>query len=74
MSLLEQNSTKKGRIKIAIELDMGNNRKYEVKAICDNEIYTKKSNSGHHLPDFYYLVSWKCYPKEENIWKPALAI
>ncbi len=40
-----------------IKLDKGNIKEYEVKAICNSEFYAKKSDSSHHLPGLYYLVS-----------------
>lgn len=54
-----------GQVKILIELDKYNSKEYKVEVICDSEIYVKESNSGHLL-DFYYLVLWKVYHKEEN--------
>ena len=59
MSLLKQDTTKKGRVdENAIELDVGNNNsgEYKVEAIWDSAVYAKKSESGH-LPGLYYLVS-----------------
>ena len=48
------------------KLDVGNNEsiEYEVEAICDSAIYIRESAS--YLSGLYYLVSWKCYPEEEN--------
>ena len=40
----------------AIKLDKGNNKEYEVEAIYESEVYAKKLDSGHYLPDLYYLV------------------
>ena len=57
------------------ELDASDNndsRKYKVEAICDSVVYTRESVNP--LPGLYYLVSWKGYPEEENIWEPSLAI
>ena len=55
VSLLEQNTTRKGRVdKKAIELDAGDNEEYEVEAICDNAVYARES--AGHLPGLYYLV------------------
>ena len=68
MSLLEQDTTRKGQVheENVEELDTGDNSgEYEVEAIRDSTVYAKKSKSGH-LPDLYYLVSWKGYPEEEN--------
>ncbi len=46
MLLLEQDTTKKGRVETAIELDKGNSEEYKVKAICDSKVYAKESDSG----------------------------
>ena len=75
VSLLEQDITRKERMydKDGEELNVGGKREYEVEAIRDSAVYAKKSKSGH-LPGLYYLVFWKGYPKEENTWKPILAI
>lgn len=56
MSLLKQDTIKKKQVEIAIELNKNNNKEYKVEAICNSEVYTKKSDSGHHLPDLYYLI------------------
>ena len=47
--------------------------KYKVEAIWDSEVYVRESESGH-LPGFYYLVSWKGYPEEENTWELASVV
>ena len=58
----------------AEELDASNNSgEYEVEAIWDSTVYARKSESGH-LPGLYYLVSWKGYPEEENIWEPISVV
>ena len=61
MSLLEQDTTRKGRVdKNATELaelDAGEDSgEYEVEAILDSAVYTKESESDHLL-GLYYLVS-----------------
>ena len=54
------------------EFDAGNNKEYEVEAIIDSAVYAKEAK--RHLPDLYYLVFWKGYPKEESIWEPSSAV
>ena len=72
--LLVQNTTKKGRVNdMQLEFEAGDNKEYEVDGIWDNAVYAKESTTGQ-LPGLYYLVSWKSYPEEENIWEPSLAI
>ena len=58
-----------------MELDAGNNNsgEYKVEAIRDSTVYARELESSH-LPGFYYLVSWKRYPEEENTWEPASAV
>ena len=77
MSLLEQDTTRKGRVddEYAAKPDASDDEseEYKVEAIWNSKVYAKKSESGH-LPGFYYLVSWKGYLKEENIWEPASAV
>ena len=76
VSLLEQDTTRKGRVdKNATKLDTGNNDsgEYEVEAIRNSAVYARESKSGH-LPGLYYLVSWKGYSEEENTWEPASAV
>ena len=75
MSLLEQDTTKKRRVdKNGTELDAGNNEggEYEMEAICNSVVYARES--AGHLPRLYYLVSWKGYLEEENIWEPTSAV
>lgn len=61
MSLLEQDTTKKGRVdKMTSKLEFkgngnGHGSEYKVKAIWDSAVYTKESEGGHLL-GFYFLV------------------
>ena len=76
--LLEQDTTRKGRVdkKTAEQLEFetgGNNKEYKIEGICDSAVYAWKSEADHLLY-FYYLVSWKGYPKDESIWEPASAV
>ena len=75
MSLLEQDTTKKGGVDENVtEFEAGSNEEeYKVERIWDSAVYAKESAMGH-LPGLYYLVSWKSYPKEENTWEPALVV
>ena len=78
VSLLEQDTTRKGQVDEEvrqIEFNTGDDEsgEYKVKAIWDSAGYARESKSGPLL-GLYYLVSWKRYPKEENIWEPASVI
>ena len=55
VSLLEQNTTKNGRmVDNKTELDAGDNsKKYKVKAIRDSAIYARESELGHLLGLYY---------------------
>ena len=74
VSLLKQDTTRKRRVETAIELDKDDSKEYELEVICDCEVYTKELDSDHYLPGLYYLILWKSYLKEENIWEPASTI
>ena len=55
MSLLEYDTTKKGREFLLPEFELGNdNKEYKVEAIRDSAVYAKKAD--RHLPGLYYLV------------------
>ena len=54
------------------EFEADDDKEYEVNGIWDSAVYARES--AGQLLGFYYLVSWKGYPKEENIWEPASAI
>ena len=73
VSLLEQDTTRKGREFSVPEFKPGDDKEYKVKAIRDSAVYARESESGH-LPYLYYLVSWKRYPEEENTWKPTSVV
>ena len=76
MSLLEQDTTRKGRVddENMAKLDADDNsREYKVEIIWNNAFYARKSESGN-LPGLYYLVSWKGYLEEKKTWKPASAV
>ena len=75
VSLLEQNTTRKGRVNeflAAPEFEPGNDKEYEIEAIRDSAVYVKEIDG--HLPGLYYLVAWKGYPEEENTWELSSAV
>ncbi len=79
MSLLEQDTTRKGRVdkvlpepEKEVKFEAGDNKEYEVEAIIDNAVYGQQAID--QMPGLYYLVSWKGYPEEENTWEPSSAV
>lgn len=48
-------------------------KKYEIEGIQNSVVYIKELCGGY-IPELYYLVLWKSYPKEKNIWKPVLTM
>ena len=77
VSLLEQDTTRKGRMNELFpepepEFDAGDNKEYEVEAIKDSAVYAKKAKG--HLSSLYYLVFWKSYSEKERIWEPFSAV
>ena len=73
ISLLEQDTIRKGREFSVPEFELGYNKEYGVEAIWDSMAYARVSESGH-LPGLYYLISWKRYLEEENTWEPASTV
>ena len=74
VSLLEQDTIRKERVKKLPELDTGDvSKEYKVEAIWNSAVYAMELESGH-LPGPYYLVAWRGYSKEENTWEPVLAV
>ena len=72
--LLKKDTTKERQVNnMQLEFKAGNDKKYEVNSIWDSTVYAKESRTGQ-LSGLSYLVLWKGYPEEENIWKLALAI
>ncbi len=61
MSLLEQDTTKKGRVDKAlpepekeVEFEVGDNKEYEFEAIIDSAMYGQQAND--QMPGLYYLL------------------
>ena len=75
VSLLEQDTTRKGRVDENVtEFEADSDKEeYKMERIWDSAVYAKESATGH-LSGLYYLVSWKGYPKEKNTWEPASAV
>ena len=60
VSLLEQNTIKKGRMNALFperepKFDVDENKEYELETIIDSAVYAKEIE--RHLPGLYYLVS-----------------
>ncbi len=64
MLLLEQDNTRKRQVEIAIELNKGKSKKYNVEAIRNSAVYARESEG--YLSGLYYLVTWKSYSEKEN--------
>ncbi len=56
-----------------LEFEAGGDKEYEIEAIIDSAMYNQQANSNQ-IPGLYYLVLWKAYLEEENIWEPSLAV
>lgn len=68
MSLLEQNIIRKEQIDKNISelnFNVSNSKEYQIEVIHDGVIYA--SRIENYLQGFYYLVTWKNYPKKKNI-------
>ncbi len=71
MSLLEQDTTRKGQVDSKAlpesekEFEVRDDKEYEVVAIIDSAVYGQQVNHSQ-IPGLYYLVSWKSYPEEDN--------
>ena len=55
VSLLEQDTTRKGREFSVPEFEPGDDKEYAVEAFRDSAVYTKEADG--HLPGLYYLVA-----------------
>lgn len=71
--LLEQNIIRKDQVnklgndllEPKKEVEVGDNKEYEVEAVIDSVVYSQETND--QMPGFYSFISWKGYPKVENI-------
>ena len=50
-----------------LKFEAGDDKEYEVDRIWNSAVYAKESTIGQ-LPGLYYLVWWKGYLEEKNIW------
>ncbi len=80
VSLLEQDITRKRQVDKAlsksekdVEFEVGDNKEYKVETIINRAVYGQQANSNQML-GLYYLVSWKGYLEEKNIWEPLLTV
>ena len=55
VSLLEQDTIKKGQEFSVPKFELDNDKKYKVEAIRNSTVYAKRANG--HLPEVYYLVA-----------------
>ena len=55
VSLLKQDTTRKGREFSVPKFEPGNNKEYKVEAVQNSAVYAKKING--HLPKLYYLIA-----------------
>ncbi len=49
-----------------LEFEVRGNKKYEVKAIINNVIYSQQINGNNQIPGLNYSVLWKDYLNEKN--------
>ena len=75
VTLLEQDTTRKGRVDKTTQLDFeaGNDKKYKVEGIRDSAVYAIESEADY-LSVLYYLVNWKGYSEEERTCKTASVV
>ena len=72
--LLEQNTTKKGKMDkkvMELEFQAGKSKKYKMEEIQNSNVYANKAKG--YLPGPYYLIAFKRYSEEENTWEPSFA-
>lgn len=78
MSRLKQNTTKKRQVnnnplsEPKNQFEARENNQYKVKAIINGAIYGKEANNL--MPSFYYMILWKSYLEENNIWEPSAGV
>lgn len=56
-----------------LEFKAGNNEEYKAEKIRTSAMYVMELEASH-LPALYYLVNWKSYLEERNIWELVLAM
>ena len=76
VSLREYDTTREDRVDkqvTELELEAGDSKEYKLEAIRDSAVYASKWELGQ-LPSLYYLIVWKGYLMEKNIWEPLLVV
>lgn len=68
-----QNRSVRREVRKQTSTQQSYDQEYEVYGIWDCAVYAKESVTGGHLSGFYYLVSWKGHPVEQNTREPASA-
>ncbi len=69
MSLLEQDTTRKGQVdnkalpesEKELEFEFRGNKEYKVETIIDSAVYGQQTNN--QMLGLYYFVLWKGYPE-----------
>lgn len=76
MLLLEQHITRKEQVnellKLELELDTRENKKYNVQLINNSTVYTKFARG--ELQELCYIVFWKDHSSNRDIWKLVKAL
>ena len=78
ISLLEQDTTRKGRVdeKTVEQLKFeasSDNKEYKVEGIYNIAVYAKESEAGYLL-GLYYLIFWKDYLEDKSTWELASTV
>lgn len=76
MLRLKQDITEKSQVnkllKLELELNIGENKKYKIEAIKNSAVYIEVTEN--QLPALYYLVFWNDCLEYKDIWEAVSAI